>query len=117
MKPRGSYIKFYAAEWRLETIALTAAERGIYQSILCEIWESRDARVPYDLNVLPRSCGAPKATVAKAIAKLIANGLLQDVDGYLVNERASQVFDDREKRSNASSLVADLPRDFSCTID
>lgn len=89
------WIKFYASDWLAGTSGLTAAERGVYITILALIYENGGA-IRLDRSRLARRCGVPAGSFKRILEGLIAEGKLVEVDGGLTNRRAETELGERE---------------------
>ena len=95
------YIPFYPSDWLAGTRGLSAAETGVYITILCMIYE-REAPVDMPRDRLARLCGCTVTNFDRALSGLIDGGKLIIKDGGLWNKRAECELELRSsKRSNA----------------
>lgn len=92
------FIKFYPGDFLAGTSGLSPAERGVYITLLCLIYEN-DAPIERDDARLARRCGAPKAAFVKILSALIGEGKITDEGGMLSNRRAEKALMDRTNRS------------------
>lgn len=99
------WIKFYASDWLAGTSGLTAAERGVYITILALIYEA-NGPIAFDEARLSRRCGIPKASFRRAIEGLCDEGKLSLIDGKLSNRRAEKEISDRADRSQNAASAA-----------
>lgn len=99
------FIKFYPSDFLGGTSGLSPAERGVYITLLCLIYEN-DGPIPRDDARLSRRCGAPKAAFRKIIEALLEQGKLQEIDGLLTNSRAEKSLMDRTKRTQNGTHAA-----------
>ncbi len=67
------FIKFYPSDWLGGTRGLTAAEAGIYITLVCLMYE-RGAPVEEDHGRLARQCGCTKAPFLRCLDNLIEQG-------------------------------------------
>ncbi|GEM_PF-6622741 len=81
------WIKFYPADFMNGVRGMSAQEVGLYQMLLCRIYEENG---PVEFNVLRLAtyCGMREATFTKTFEKLVALGKLSVVDGWVSNARA-----------------------------
>lgn len=103
--PELPYIKFYAADFIGGTSGLSPAERGVYITLLCLMFDG-DGPVLRDDARLARRCGAPKATFVRILGALIAAGKIIETDGFLSNERAERALIDRQIRARNARVAA-----------
>lgn len=99
------FIKFYPSDFLAGTSGLSPAERGIYITLLCLIYEN-DGPIVRDDARLSRRCGAPKAGFIKAISALIDEGKITQDGDMLSNRRAEKALMDRTNRSQNSTHAA-----------
>ena len=99
------FIKFYPSDFLAGTSGLSPAERGVYITILCLIYEANGKIVRDDAR-LSRRCGMPKAAFLRTIQALIDQGKLSEVDGMLSNKRAESAIMDRQNRVQNATHAA-----------
>ncbi len=96
------FIKFFPSDFLGGTSGLTPAERGVYITILCLIWDG-DGPVAMDDARLARRCGMPKAPFNRILSALIDDGKIIRTDRGLTNKRAEKALVDRHiRRKNAT---------------
>lgn len=101
------FIKFYPSDFLGGTSGLSPAERGVYMTLLCAIYEE-DGPIVRDEIRLARQCGAPKAAFRRILSELISAGKLTDTDGMLSNDRAEKMIVDRRNRTQNATHAANL---------
>ena len=99
------FIKFYPSDFLGGTSGLSPAERGVYMTLLCLIYEA-DGPIPRDDGRLARRCGSPKAAFIRALDCLINEGKITDIDGMISNNRAEKAIVDRTNRSQTATHAA-----------
>lgn len=99
------WVKFYASDWLAGTSGLTAAERGVYITIIALIYEN-DGAIAYDEKRLARRCGITKAAFVKAVNGLCDEGKLSLQNGQVSNRRAEKELSARDIRSQKASASA-----------
>jgi uncharacterized protein YdaU (DUF1376 family) len=99
------FIKFYPSDFLGGTSGLSPAERGVYITLLCLIYEN-DGPIPRDDGRLSRRCGSPKAAFIRVLDGLLAEGKIVEVDGMLSNKRAEKAIVDRANRTQNSTHAA-----------
>jgi uncharacterized protein YdaU (DUF1376 family) len=99
------YIKFYPSDFLGGVSGLSPAERGVYITILCLIWD-HNGPVKIDEGRLARRCGMPKAAFRKALASLMDEGKIHLTDDGLMNGRAKKALSDRENRTKSAKHAA-----------
>lgn len=92
------WVQFYPSDWLAGTRGMTAAETGIYITLIALMYERREP-LPSDTERLARMCGASKREFSAALKGLIDDGKIMIVDGALWNERVGK---EQEKRENFS---------------
>lgn len=99
------YFQFYASDWLAGTRGLSAAEMGVYITLLAMMYE-REAPIDMDHDRLARLCGATPAAFKKCLAALIEEGKIEDTDEGLFNKRARKEIQIREKKREVNSSNA-----------
>lgn len=99
------FIKFYPSDFLGGTSGLSPAERGVYITLLCLMYEN-DGPIARDDARLSRRCGAPKAAFKRILDGLIAEGKILQNDGVLSNKRAEKAIVDRTNRSQIATHAA-----------
>lgn len=99
------FIKFFPSDFLAGTSGLTPAERGVYITILCLMWDG-GGPVALDDGRLARRCGMPKAAYLKAKKALIEEGKLVATPDGLSNKRAEQTLMDRLNRIQTATHAA-----------
>lgn len=95
------WIRFFPSDWLAGTRGMTAAESGIYITLIAMMYE-RGGGVPNDPARLARLCGASNSAFRKALDTLLSEGKLTDEDGLLVNNRVVEELSySREKQDLA----------------
>ena len=82
-------MKFFPSDWLAGTSGLTAAERGVYVTILMLIYEN-EGPISIDEGRLARRCGTTKAAFKKLFQALCDEGKLLSEDGVISNDRAEK---------------------------
>ena len=99
------FIKFYPSDFLAGTSGLSPAERGVYVTILCLIYEV-DGAIQRDDARLSRRCGMPKAAFMRTIGALIDEGKLTEKGGMLSNSRAEKAIIGRQIRVQNATHAA-----------
>lgn len=94
-RDKDAWFKFYSSDWLAGTAGLTAAERGVYITIIAMIYEARGA-IPADRVRLARRCGVPAGSFARLLASLIVQGKIIETPEGLTNRRAEAEIGERE---------------------
>lgn len=99
------FIKFYPSDFLAGTSGLSPAERGVYITLLCLIYE-HDGPIQRDDARLARRCGSPKAAFVRTLDGLIAEGKITQDEDVLSNRRAEKALMDRTNRTQNSTHAA-----------
>jgi uncharacterized protein YdaU (DUF1376 family) len=99
------FIKFYPSDFLAGTSGLSPAERGVYITLLCLIYEADGPIERHDAR-LSRRCGSPKAAFQRTLEALIDEGKIVEADGMLSNRRAEKAIVDRQNRSQIGTHAA-----------
>ena len=104
------FFQFYPSDWLAGTRGLTAAETGVYITLVAMMYEA-EGPIPNDAKRLARLCGSTPAAFKKCIDGLLATGKLsQDERGFL-NADLRRRWDALERRSAARPTIpADTKR-------
>lgn len=96
------WFRFFPSDWLAGTSGLSAAERGVYITLLAMMYD-HGGSIKRDDERLARRCGLPIVGFRRALEALIAENKILFVNGELVNERAKREFIERESYSLAQS--------------
>lgn len=99
------FIKFYPSNFLGGTSGLSPAERGVYITLLCLMYEEDGPIERHDAR-LSRRCGAPKAAFQRILEALIDEGKIVERDGLLSNRRAEKAIVDRQNRTQIGTHAA-----------
>lgn len=94
-------IPFFPSDWLSGTISLTAAERGVYITLLMSVYEN-GGRLKEDHVRLARLCGMPTSGFTRALEGLVSQGKIMREDGFLTNERATRVIENVKAKSDSA---------------
>lgn len=100
------WVEFYASDWLAGTAGLEVDEIGVYVTLVALMYE-RDGAVKRDSRRLSRLCGCTPKRFEKALAGLIDQGKIFEVDGELFNKRAQKEIKKRAKKSHQAKQSAD----------
>lgn len=92
------WFRFFPSDWLGGTARLSAAERGVYITLLAAIYDEGGPIQRSD-DRLSRICGLPKAGFRRALEALIDLGKIAVTDGMLSNSRAETELSERENLS------------------
>lgn len=100
------WIKFYPSDWLAGTRGLTAAETGIYITLIAMMYE-RCSPLSDDRTRLARLCGCPAGAFTRCLDALIEAGKIIVTEDGLWNERVGKEASNRDiltqKRSDAAT--------------
>jgi len=89
------WFKFYPSDWLSGTRGLTAAETGIYITMIAMMYEN-EGPLSMDLARLARLCGCPKPSLLKCLETLVEDGKILDTEEGYWNEKVEKVRRDRQ---------------------
>jgi uncharacterized protein YdaU (DUF1376 family) len=96
------HVPFYPSDWLSGTIGLSAAERGVYITLIAMMYERAGAIKSDDLPRLARACGTSASALKSILDRLIDDGKITRDDGEIYNQRV----DLEVKKVLAKSKVA-----------
>lgn len=99
------WVRFFASDWLAGTRGMSAAETGIYITLVASMYE-RGAPVPEDHARLARLCGASNATFKATLQTLVAEGKISRVTSGLWNRRVEKEGAWRQEKSAAGKQAA-----------
>lgn len=83
------WVRFYPSDWLAGTRGLSAAETGIYITLIASMYE-RGEPIPEDHARLARACGASNSSFKAALEVLVDGRKIVRVDGGLWNNRVGK---------------------------
>lgn len=104
------WVRFFPSDWLGGTRSLSAAETGIYITLVATMYE-RSAPISYDHAKLARLCGASNSTFKAALASLIEDGKIIETPEGLWNERVQKEVVYRQEKSEVGSRAAKVKWD------
>lgn len=103
------YIPFYPGKWLGRTAKLSAAERGVFITLICEMYE-RMTPLEVDHKRLARLCATTPKTFENILNELLQDSnLLVMNDGYL----HAQILQDWELQHRRDSSRPSIPTDVA----
>jgi len=102
---KNSYVPFYPSDWLAGTRGLTAAETGIYITLIAMMYE-RGEPLAMEHRRLARLCGTSAGNFAKALEALIDHGKIEDTDAGLWNHVVAKVLSRVSEKRTAASASA-----------
>ena len=95
------FVHFYPSDWLAGTRGLTAAETGVYITLIAMMYES-EGPIPDDRKRLARLCGATQSAFNSALEGLIETGKITHDERGFFNRRVEIEIEKRsEKRAAA----------------
>ena len=88
MSKKSPWFKFYTSDWKAGVSALKAHEKGVYLTLLVEMYEAGGA-IPFDIKELALECGISVARLEPVIERLLKKGKLTLRDGMVSNGKPS----------------------------
>lgn len=101
----GPYIPFYPSDWLAGTRGLTAAETGVYITLIAMMYE-RQEPLKQDAARLARLCGCRLDAFKRALDVLIDEGKITIEDGGLWNARVTKELSRRTEKSHVAAQNA-----------
>ena len=92
-----AWFRFFPSDWLGGTSGLSAAEKGVYVTLIALMYDLGGA-IPRDDARLARQCGLPKAGLSKIIDTLLSLGKIEDEGQCLTNSRVKNELTERENR-------------------
>lgn len=97
------FFQFYPSDWLAGTRGLTAAETGVYITLIAMMYEA-EAPIPNDAKRLARLCGSNPAAFKKAVSGLVETGkIIEDERGFFNRRVEIEIEKRSEKRAAASA--------------
>jgi uncharacterized protein YdaU (DUF1376 family) len=89
------WFRFFPSDWLGGTSGLSAAEKGVYVTLIAAIYDC-GGPIKRDDARLARQCGLPKAGFSRALSALIECGKIEFDGQWLCNSRAKSELSERE---------------------
>lgn len=102
----GPWIRFFPSDWLAGTRGMTAAETGIYITLIAMMYE-RGEPIPNDTGRLARLCGTTTAALKSTLTILCDEGKISIVDGCLWNDRVGVETEIRRNKSTSAQKSAE----------
>jgi uncharacterized protein YdaU (DUF1376 family) len=102
----GPWIRFFPSDWLAGTRGMTAAETGIYITLVAMMYE-RGEPIPNDTGRLARLCGTTTAALKSTLAVLCDEGKITIIDGGLWNDRVGVETEIRRDKSTSAQKSAE----------
>lgn len=91
------WVKFYTSDWLAGTSGLSAAERGVFITLVCLIYEY-EGPIPLDYTRLARRCGVPAGSFKRILAALIDQNKVYPTPLGLTNDTCIRMLEERKNR-------------------
>lgn len=102
---KSPWVRFFASDWLAGTRGLSAAETGVYITLVASMYERREP-IADDHRRLARLCGAPVPTFNKILEGLIDSGKIVRAGNTLWNDRVAAECENSNEKSQASAKSA-----------
>lgn len=99
------WVRFYPSDWLAGTRGLSAAETGVYITLISMMYES-GRPLPEDHPNLARLCGLTAPRFVAALEVLVRRGKIDRMAEGLWNKRVDQEQDKRQKKQLTSAAAA-----------
>lgn len=100
------FYAFYPGKWLGRTATLTAQERGVFITLICEMYERMEP-IEYDAKPLSRLCGCTPKTLEKVVTVLAKDKQKIIIEnGRLWNGRVQKEIEKSQKKSEISKINA-----------
>lgn len=97
------YVQFYTSDFLAGTSGMTAACKGVYITLLCQMYES-EAPLGQGWDTLARRCGCTLPAFKKAIASLEDDGKIVLIDNGIWSPKCEKhIMLRRERQKSATS--------------
>lgn len=97
------FVSFYPGKWLGRTAKLSATERGVFISLICEMYENMEP-IKYDEKRLARLCGTTPNTLRKCCDALLEDEhLLVRVGSKIWNNRVEREIKTAQEKSKKQS--------------
>lgn len=95
------WVRFFASDWLAGTRGLSAAETGVYITLVASMYE-RGEPVPEDHHRLARICGASVVNFRKLLDALVNQGKVIRTEAGLWNDRVGKECGVRSEKSSVA---------------
>lgn len=101
------WVRFFPSDWLAGTRGMSAAETGIYITLVATMYERREP-VPEHHERLARLCGTTVAAFARALDSLVAEGKVTRSPEGLFNRKVAEELRIRDEKSDGASQSAKI---------
>ena len=102
----GPWVRFFASDWLAGTRGMTAAETGIYITLVAMMYE-RGGPLRNEPGRLARLCGASNSSFQKSLEALVGEGKIIVEGGYLSNIRVVEELSYSREKSDLARQAAE----------
>lgn len=102
----GPWIRFFPSDWLAGTRGMSAAETGIYITLIAMMYE-RGEPLADDKSRLARLCGTTPSALKSTLDALVSDGKIEVVDGGLWNEKVGAETEYRREKSGQARESAE----------
>jgi uncharacterized protein YdaU (DUF1376 family) len=106
MSKEGPWIRFFPSDWLAGTRGLSAAETGVYITLVSMMYE-RGAPIAYEPTRLARLCGTTSAALKSTVSMLLDAGKLEQKPDGLWNGRVEKETVHRRDKSQQAAESAE----------
>jgi uncharacterized protein YdaU (DUF1376 family) len=100
------YVNFYTSDFLAGTSGMTAACKGVYITLLCQMYE-REAPLHQEWDTLARRCGCTLPAFKRAVAALVDDGKLTVTDAGIWSEKCDKHIALRRERQISAKAAAE----------
>jgi len=101
----GPFIPFYTSDFLGGTGGMTAAQKGVYITLICMIYEN-EGPIPEPYSALARRCGCTFPSFKNALDELCSMGKLEVVDDGIWCDKCEKHLSRRRKRTQRAKESA-----------
>lgn len=99
------YVNFYTSDFLAGTGGMTAACKGVYITLLCQMYEA-EAPLGQSWDALARRCGATLPAFKKAVETLVEDGKIVVTDDGIWSPKCEKHITLRRERQNSAKAAA-----------
>lgn len=107
MSDGAPWVKFFPSDWLTGTRGMSAAETGVYITLLMMMYEKGGA-IPLNASKLARLCGVPAAPFQKILDTLVSTEKVSIDGGMISNSRAKKELAAIKNRSDEAAKAASI---------
>lgn len=99
------YVQFYTSDFLAGTSGMTAASKGVYITLLCQMYE-REAPLTQEWDTLARRCGCTLPAFKKAVEALVDDGKLTVTGAGIWSPKCDKHITLRRERQKSAKAAA-----------